>query len=311
MKVLADIVLAPTLDAHSFARERPTILAEIQQKDDNPLNALFNHAYEFTYRTYPYRYAPTGTIEDVLGLSADQVQAFYQRWYVPNNMSVVLVGDITPAHALQLVQEAFGAAKSAKLPEPPPVEATGLTAPVQQHFSRNLSGTYQVMVFAAPPSSDYASLVTTDVLTTLLVDGNDALLPGKWTADGIDGRAIRHRICQHARTGTLPALGANRSRQAVKFRDVTMNALRALSAAPLPAETVTLARQRVAGQFLLDNETYSQQAATLAFYAGLGDALLGCRYIPVVQSVTPEQIQAAIPPHLLAWITVGQRPEGE
>ncbi len=76
VKVLADIVQAPTLDAHSFARERPTILAEIQQKDDNPLNALFNHAYELTYRAHPYRYAPTGTIDDVLGLLPTRCRRF-------------------------------------------------------------------------------------------------------------------------------------------------------------------------------------------------------------------------------------------
>lgn len=311
VKVLADVVQAPTLDEHCFARERPTILAEIQQKDDNPLNALFNHAYEFTYRTHPYRYTPTGTIEDVLGLSADQMQAFHQRWYVPNNMSVVMVGDITQARALQLVQSAFGAAKSAKLPVPPPVETEALSTPVRQHFSRDLAGTYQVMVFAAPPSSEYASLVATDVLTTLLAEGNDALLPAQWANDGLTVGQFGIEFVSTRAPGRILLWAQTDPRQAVKLRDATLNLLRALAAAPLPAETLALARQRVAGQFLLENETYTQQAATLAFYEGLGDVHLACRYIPTVQSVTAEQVQAAMPTKLLAWITIGQHPEGE
>ena len=65
-----------------------------------------------------------------------------------------------------------------------------------------------------------------------------------------------------------------------------------------------------AGYCLLDNETYSQQAASLAYYEGLGDAQWLCRYIPMVQSVTREQLQAVLPTRLLGWITLGQRPEG-
>jgi len=311
VKVLADIMQTPALDTHSFSRERPTILAEIQQKDDNPLHALINHAYELTYRTHPYRYAPTGSIEDVLGLTVDAVKAFHKRWYVPNNMSVVLVGDITPARALQLVQEAFGAANSAKLPDPPPIDTEEITKTIRQHYSRSLTGTYQVMVFAAPPVSEYASLIATDILTTLLADGNDALLAARWAnADLAVGQFGIEFVSTRA-PGRFLIWAQTEPRQAIKLRDTTLTLLRALAATPLPAETVTLARQRVAGQFLLENETYSQQASSLAFYEGLGDVHLGCRYTPGVQSVTAEQIRTAMPTNLLAWITLGQHPEGE
>jgi hypothetical protein len=61
----------------------------------------------------------------------------------------------------------------------------------------------------------------------------------------------------------------------------------------------------------MENETYSQQAATLAFYEGIDGAQSVSVYLPTVQSITTEQLRAAVSTHLLGWITVGARPEGE
>ena len=93
--VLADVALAAALDDERFARERPTVLSEIQQLGDDPQAVLVNLGYEHSFRAHPYRRRPTGSINDVLALTADDIRSYCQRWYVPNNMSVVLVGDVT------------------------------------------------------------------------------------------------------------------------------------------------------------------------------------------------------------------------
>jgi len=311
VNVLADVALAPKLDERSFRNERSTILAEIQQDEDNPLYTLFGRAYDLTYRTHPYRHAPTGSIDDVLGLTADDVQAFYQRWYVPNNMSVVLVGDLTQEQAMQLMQQAFGAAKSAKLPDLPPAEAPAADQPARAHIARNLPDTYQVLAFPTPASNNLPALLATDVLMTLLADGGDALLPAWWARDGVTVERFGIEFVSSREPGRFLLWAQTDARMAVKLRESTRELLHSLATNPIPPATLALAKQRLAGQFLLENETYTQQAATLAFYEGLGDAQLMCRYIPTLQSLTAEQVQAAIPAPLLGWVTVGKRPEGE
>lgn len=311
VNVLADVVLYPTLDEKSFAKERPVILAEIQQDDDNPLTTLMNHAYLRTYRTFPYRYTPTGSIDEVLGLTVSDVRAFYQRWYTPNNMSVVLVGDVTQARALQLAQQAFGAAKAAKLPELPAEEPAESSAAVRAHLPRNLPDTYQILAFPTPSSRNFSALVATDVVMTLLADGPDALLPAWWARDGVAVKRFGIEFISAHNPGRFLLWAQTESKMAVRLRESTRNLLRVLASSPIPPEELALAKQRLAGQFLLENETYTQQAATLAFYEGLGGAHLMSQYIPTLQSITAEQVQAALPSQLLGWVTSGQRPEDE
>ncbi len=227
-------------------------------------------------------------------------------------MSVVLVGDITQARALQLVQAGVRRREIRHTAGyPPPVEAAATLHAGAATF------------FAQPDRHLPGDGLSRAVEQRISADGGHGcadhharrrqrcLVAGLWANDGLTVGQFGIEFVSTRAPGRMLLWAQTDPRQAVKLRDSTLNLLRALAATPLPAETLALARQRVAGQFLLENETYTQQAASLAFYEGLGDAQLACRYIPTVQSVTAEQIQAAMPTKLLAWITLGQHPEGE
>jgi len=100
--------------------------------------------------------------------------------------------------------------------------------------------------------------------------------------------------------------------QAAALRQSTLRLLETLAAGPIAADVLAQAKQRLATQVLIENETYSQQAATLAFYEGLGaGAEATARYVPTLETLTAKHLQAAIPTRLLAWITLGGQPEEE
>lgn len=65
---------------------------------------------------YPQR-VTIGTEEAINTMPATQLQAFYQRWYHPNNMRLMIIGDIKPADAEALIVRHFGALPSVTLPE--------------------------------------------------------------------------------------------------------------------------------------------------------------------------------------------------
>ena len=51
---------------------------------------------------------PIGTLETVNAMTADDLRAFYEKWYVPANMAVVVVGDMDVEDQRALVEEHFG-----------------------------------------------------------------------------------------------------------------------------------------------------------------------------------------------------------
>ncbi len=311
MNVLADVLLAPTLDDDSFARERSIILAEIQQDGDNPLTMLLNLGYASSYQAYPYRYRPTGSIEDVLRLNPADVRAFNQRWAKPNNLSVVLVGDVTLPRAIALAQQAFGAAQSGLLPAPPAAEPPSPEAIMREHVARPMADTFQLLVYPACPTGDFTTMVATDLLYTLLSSGGDALLPRQWATDAVTPTDFGVEYVSTRAPGRFMIWAQTPPAQAYKLRQSTMTLMTRLATEAVPDELFTAAKQRLATQFLLENETYSQQAATIAFYEGLGKSPQLSRYLPIVQSLTLQQLRAALPKRPLAWVTLGQRPEGE
>lgn len=306
--VLADVVTGALLDDESFARERPTVLAEIQGMIDDPRALLLNLGYQYSYRAHPYRARPTGAIEDVLRLTADDVRACYRRRYVPNNMSVVLVGDITSLQAFKLVEAAFGGAKAAALPDWPLAEPAGRET-AEWHVPMDIDSTYQVLAFPAPPISDLRGVAAADLLMTLLASNGDGLLLEQWTKDGIQVYDFGAEFVSARGPGRLLIWALTKPEQAGILRASTLRLLSALAANPVPAETLARAKERLATDLLMENETYSQQASTLAFYEGLNGAITLTRYIPTVKALTAAQLRAAVPARPLTWITLGRRPE--
>lgn len=306
--VLSDLVLNALLTDTSFEMERPTILAEIQRENDNPLVAVMNRAYSLTYPHHPYRHTPTGTIEDVLRTTPQGVRAFYRRWYVPNNMSVILVGDITRERASSLVERAFGVVPAGTLPTTSSWHADPPAITDFPHLDRPLPDTYQVLPFQAPSSRNLSAQAATDVIMTVLADGRNGLLSGWWVRNGLQVRNFGVEYISTRAPGRFMLWVQTDAATAMPVRDTTLSYLLDLAEHGVPDDTLLLAKQRTAAQFLMENETYSQQAATLAFYEGLGGAQLTCQYLPAVQAVTAQQVRTLMPTAPIGWITLGQKP---
>jgi len=309
--VLTDLTQTATLDDTRFAWERPTILAEIQRDIDNPLTTGINLANYFTYLAHPYRHPVAGTPDEVLALSVTDIRTFYRRWYVPKNMSVVFVGDITPRKALLLLNKAFAQARTTSPPALPAVDAYPPKTLARLHIPRDIPSTYQVMAYPAPGGSDVTRVVANDLLMTLLGDTDEALLGKWWAQQGITVDRYGIEYVTSRAPGRFLIWAQSSPKMAVRVREATQSLLTKLYSGQIPPEAFALAKQRLAAQFLIDNETYSQQASTLAYFEGISTAAQATLYVPLARAVTVEQVRPAVPHQLLGWITIGAAPEGE
>lgn len=284
------------------------ILTEIQDASDNPQTLLLNMTYLAAFKAHPYRNRSTGAVVDILHLTADDVRDFWKRWYVPNNMSVVVVGDILPARAFALVDAAFGAAKSAPLPSLPAAEAAPAT-PVVTHVPALGDEVFQALAFAAPGIGDLNGTVMTDVLTELLT-GDRSLLLAQWAQDRVPVFDFGVEYVSARGPGRFIVWALTKPEDVERLKASTLRLFTNLQATPLPPLMVSAARQRLATSQVTENETYTQQAAMLAFFEGLNAPSAPAKYPAALAAVTPETIRAAMPFKLAAWVTLGRLPEG-
>ena len=92
LDVLADAVRNPAFDPDEIDREITVVLEEIGRSEDSPSHVLSNATFAEAFRTHPYRAPILGTRESVAAFDRARVHAFFERWYTPENTTVVAVG---------------------------------------------------------------------------------------------------------------------------------------------------------------------------------------------------------------------------
>ena len=89
--------------------QRGVVQNEKRQGEDQPYGTLFNHVVEALFPSgHPYNHTVIGSMDDLNSASLDDVKAWFNQYYGPNNAILVLSGDINVAEAKPLVDKYFG-----------------------------------------------------------------------------------------------------------------------------------------------------------------------------------------------------------
>ncbi len=103
-----------------FYKEQQVILEERRLRtDNNPMGLMVEKFLDTAFIEHPYKRPVIGYDEDIRNLSRDDVQAFFDAYYPPSNLTVAIVGDVDPEQVKQLAKVYFG--RYAAKPKPPQV----------------------------------------------------------------------------------------------------------------------------------------------------------------------------------------------
>ena len=89
--------------------QRGVVQNEKRQREDQPYGSLLTHAVKALFPDeHPYSHNVIGSMEDLNSASLDDVKAWFNEYYGPNNAILVLSGDINAAQAKPMVEKYFG-----------------------------------------------------------------------------------------------------------------------------------------------------------------------------------------------------------
>jgi predicted Zn-dependent peptidase len=92
-----------------FYKERDVVMEERRMRtDSNPIGRLVEQFQTEAFQAHPYHRPTIGWVSDLQSFSATEAQRFFDKYYVPANMTIAVVGDITPAKALPIMEKYFG-----------------------------------------------------------------------------------------------------------------------------------------------------------------------------------------------------------
>jgi zinc protease len=101
-------------------KEKQVVKNEKRQSVDN--NPYGHTSYVIDKAMYPadhpYNWQVIGSLDDLQNATLDDVKEFFRRWYVPNNVTLVVTGDFDPVQAKKWVEKYFGEIKRGEDVEP-------------------------------------------------------------------------------------------------------------------------------------------------------------------------------------------------
>lgn len=113
LPIMSDVSLRPTFPANELDRLRKERLTSLLQARDNPA-ALIGLAFNRVVfgPTHRYGTSANGQPAAIEAFAVADLQAFYRAHYRPDNATLIVVGDVTPASVMPMLEKAFGAWKA-------------------------------------------------------------------------------------------------------------------------------------------------------------------------------------------------------
>lgn len=308
MKLEADRMRNMKVLDEEFAKEIQVVMEERRMRtEDNPEALTYEAFNASAFLTSPYRWPVIGWMNDLEHMTADDIRAWYQVWYAPNNAALVVAGDVDPDQVFALAQKHFGPLQPmSNLTPPKPREE------VPQRGERRISVKvpaelpYLIMGYKAPvvepgDDDDYEPYAL-DVLASILDGGNSArfaknLVRGQQVAANAGaGYSAFSRLetlflfdGNPAQGHTIPELETAIRKEIDKVKNELVST----------DELARIKAQVIAGEvYQLDSVFY--QAMQIGRLESVGlDWRLADEYAERIQQVTAEQVRAVARKYLV------------
>ncbi|MBI3479147.1 MAG: insulinase family protein [Nitrosomonadales bacterium] len=117
MKLESDRMENLDLSAKEFSKEIKVVMEERRMRTDDEPQSLMNEIMRSTiYQEHPYHHPVIGWMSDLQMLTVNDAKVWYNRWYAPNNATLVIAGDVKANEVFALAQRYYGSIPQHKLP---------------------------------------------------------------------------------------------------------------------------------------------------------------------------------------------------
>src|SRR5215510_9092771 len=291
LDIIADAMQHATFDSHELGKELQVVMEEWKRGEDSPTSRAATELFRLTYTAHPYGRPVIGYRETIEALNRERVLNFYQRWYHPNNMILVIVGDIDREAARQEVLRAFTNRPAVSLPvrprtpEPP---QQGLRLSV---VDMNVEEFYLYLAFPLPPAT-HEDVFALDLLSYILGGGESSRLVQTLQAD----KELVNWISAYAYTPQDPGLfivaaALEQDKVRSTLEEILAALFRCKQTLVSPAE-LARARTNLESDFIYRRETVQGQARQLGYFLTVfNDPDFESQYLNGLAMVPPQALQ--------------------
>lgn len=313
MAMEAERMHALRLTEEEFQPELRVVIEERRLRTEDRPNALLREQFYATALfNSPYGHPVIGWMTDIEAYTLDDVQAWYDAWYAPNNAVVVVVGDVDPDSVIDAAERHFGPIPARELPvrkpriETPQRGERRITMRLPAELPYLMLGWQTpVLMTLDDPADAYALIVAAGILSS----GNAS----RFSRELVRGRELAGsasaRYSGFSRLDSLFTIAAvpTRDTDLATLEQALLDEVERLRREPVETAELERVQASVIASEIFQRDSIRSQAFELGMLqtVGLGWQVAD-EYVERIRQVTPEDVQRVVRAYLVPdQLTVG------
>lgn len=298
LDVLLDAIQYSRFDPAELKKEKEVVLEEYKRSLDLPDRVFSKAMMDLCFKKHPYRRPVIGYESTILSFQRNDITGYMDKWYTPENITVIAVGDFSPDEALKKIKEytgSFPARKGAKksIPEEPlqnAVRSMIKTADVQQVF---------LDISAHIPAVTHDDIPAIDILDAILGMGRSSRL--------YDRLKMKNNLVRVVNTGAYSMMDHGLFSVECRMNEENIESvirsiaeeLKMITEEPVAESELIKAKRTAEAAYLSKMEDMEGQAETLGFFEVMSGSYDSAdRYLEQLSSVTKSDVMEAAKKYL-------------
>jgi zinc protease len=295
-----------SLPGDEFKKEVQVVMEERRMRtDDNPQSLTYEQFNATAYASSPYRIPTIGWMGDLKTMAVDDLRNWYQKWYAPNNATLVVVGDVDPDKVFRLAKKYFGPLKPSDIAPLKPRLEIAQHGPKHIVVERPAKLPYLIMGYKAPvvltADQDWEPYAL-EVLASILDGGDSARLASQLVRGSAVAASAGASYDAFDRKETLflfsgtPANGHS----VADLQNALLAQITELQTKPVSTEELERVKAQIRADKVFQQDSIFYQAMQIGSLETVGLSWEDAdQYLPRIEAVSAEQVQAVARKYLV------------
>ena len=293
-------------DPSDCESERTVIISELQGGENDPDTLLEQEVIAAAYKVHPYRHPTIGWLSDLQTMTREDLYQYYRRNYVPNNATLVVVGDVDTGDVLRRVDKQFGGIPAGPAPRRVNVVEPEQLGERRVEVSREGTTAYLKLAYHAPAVGD-AEFFPMLVLDAILTGAKGINLwssfrtPPPQRSARLYRALVERRLASSVSAGLLPTehpflyLISATAMEGVSLAEVEVaatGALDALTRSGITEHELAKAKNQLRARLVFENDSVTNLAHQLGYFQTVANLDVYRDAPQQIAAVTQEQVDA-------------------
>ena len=315
LEIFADVLRNPAFREDKLELRKQQAVEGIRRRNDNPIQLAWRNFSALLYGTdHPFGWY--SEVEDIEGITVDDLKAFHEKYYHPNNMMLAITGDFDTETLIAQLEKVFEGWGSTEImfPDVPTVDAT--SKPSVNYISKDLPQTVMLIGhFGIKRTPDFPDYFALRVMNDILGEGG---FTSRLMTEVREKHGLAYMVGSIMQTsyytnpGEWFAYSQTRTDKTAEAISLIIDVVKGLRDAPVPEAELQRTKDSIINSFVFGFESSAQIAfqQMILAYRGYAPDFLET-FTDNIAKVTAEDVQAVaqkyLHPDALTIVTVGNK----